>query len=109
MMALVDSAECPMSDFAAAVNAQRAYLLRIARLQLPERERAEDVVQETLLAALEGRDSYAGKSSVNTWLTGILKHKIVDAIRRRPRTGGSGHGWRGRHRRPGRVLQRARP
>lgn len=85
MMTLVDPAECPMSDFAAAVTAQRAYLLRIARLQLPERERAEDVVQETLLAALEGWDRYAGKSSVKTWLTGILKHKIVDAIRRSAR------------------------
>ncbi|MBK9605116.1 MAG: sigma-70 family RNA polymerase sigma factor [Betaproteobacteria bacterium] len=74
-----------MSDFAAAVNAQRAYLLRIARLQLPERERAEDVVQETILAALESQDSYAGKSSVKSWLTGILKHKIIDAIRRSAR------------------------
>ena len=82
MMALVYPAECLMSDFAAAVNTQRVYLLRIARLQLPERERAEDVVQETLLAALEGRDSFAGKSSVKSWLTGILKHKIVDAMRR---------------------------
>jgi RNA polymerase sigma-70 factor (ECF subfamily) len=42
-------------------------------------------VQETLVAALEGLDRYAGESSLGTWLFGILKHKIVDAFRRSPR------------------------
>lgn len=70
-----------MPDFIAAVNAQRSYLLRVAKLQLREGEQAEDVVQATLRAALEGQDKFPGKSSVKTWLTGILKHKIIDAIR----------------------------
>ena len=74
-----------MSDFIAAINAQRTYLLRVAQLQLRERDQAEDVVQETLLAALEAEDKFAGKSSVKTWLTGILKHKIIDAIRKKSR------------------------
>jgi RNA polymerase sigma-70 factor (ECF subfamily) len=74
-----------MSDFIAAVNAQRTYLLRVAQLQLRERDQAEDVVQETLLAALEAQDKFAGKSSVKTWLTGILKHKIIVAIRKKSR------------------------
>ena len=74
-----------MSDFIAAVNAQRTYLLRVAQLQLRERDQAEDVVQETLLAALEAQQNFAGKSSVKTWLTGILKHKIIDAIRKKSR------------------------
>jgi RNA polymerase sigma-70 factor, ECF subfamily len=74
-----------MSDFIAAVNAQRTYLLRVAQLQLRERDQAEDVVQETLLAALEAQDKFAGKSSVKTWLTGILKHKIIAAIRKKSR------------------------
>jgi RNA polymerase sigma-70 factor (ECF subfamily) len=74
-----------MSDFVAAVNAQRTYLLRVAQLQLRERDQAEDVVQETLLAALEAQDKFAGKSSVKTWLTGILKHKIIDAMRKKSR------------------------
>lgn len=74
-----------MSEFTAAINAQRTYLLRVARLQLRERDQAEDVVQETLLAALEAQDKFAGKSSVKTWLTGILKHKIIDAMRRKSR------------------------
>src|SRR3954468_9468751 len=63
---------------------QRSYLLRVARLQLRDEALAEDVVQETLLAALSG-SGFSGKSSVRTWLTGILKHKIVDAIRRKQR------------------------
>ncbi len=41
-------------------------------------------VQETLLAALQG-SGFAGHSSPRTWLTGILKHKIIDQFRRRQR------------------------
>ena len=46
---------------------------------------AEDAVQETLLAALAGEANFAGRSNLRTWLTGILKHKIVDTIRRQSR------------------------
>ncbi|MBX9810467.1 MAG: sigma-70 family RNA polymerase sigma factor [Burkholderiales bacterium] len=63
----------------------RSYLLRYALLQLRDQTAAEDVVQETLLAAIEGRAGFSGKSSVRTWLTGILKHKIVDRVRRAAR------------------------
>ena len=71
--------------FVAELDAHRRYLLRIARLQLRDADLAEDVVQETLVAALAGRDRFSGRSSVRTWLTGILKHKIVDAIRQKQR------------------------
>src|SRR5690348_18114972 len=71
--------------FAAELDAHRRYLLRVARLQLRDGDLAEDVVQETLVAALAGRQGFSGRSSVKTWLTGILKHKIVDAIRQRQR------------------------
>jgi len=73
----------PPPDLAAQFDAHRSYLLRVARLQLRNDELAEDVVQDTLLAALQGAANFSGKSSVKTWLTGILKHKIVDAIRRK--------------------------
>src|SRR5512137_2848441 len=73
----------PISDLTAQFEAHRGYLLRVARLQLRNDELAEDVVQDTLLAALQGASGFSGKSSVKTWLTGILKHKIVDAIRRK--------------------------
>ena len=46
---------------------------------------AEDAVQETLLAALTGEAGFAGRANLRTWVTGILKHKIVDAIRRQVR------------------------
>ena len=74
----------PDAAIAAQLDMHRGYLLRVARLQLRDEALAEDVVQETLLAALSG-SSFSGKSSLKTWLTGILKHKIVDAIRRRQR------------------------
>ena len=61
-----------------------AALWRYAMRLTGDRARSEDVVQETLLAALSG-SGFSGKSSLKTWLTGILKHKIVDAIRRKQR------------------------
>lgn len=63
----------------------RPQLLAFALRRTRSREQAEDAVQETLLAALEGVDRYAGQSSPGTWLFGILKHKIVDGFRRAPR------------------------
>ena len=69
-------------DFRAEVQTLRPYLLRYASLQLRNADAAEDAVQETLLAALAAEASYEGRANLRTWLTGILKHKIVDAIRR---------------------------
>ena len=69
----------------AEIEALRPYLLRYASLELRNREQAEDAVQETLLAALAAEASFAGRSNLRTWLTGILKHKIVDTIRRSSR------------------------
>ncbi|MGH9902922.1 MAG: sigma-70 family RNA polymerase sigma factor, partial [Pyrinomonadaceae bacterium] len=46
---------------------------------------AEDAVQEALLAALQARRAYAGRSAERTWLVGILKHKIIDHFRRAAR------------------------
>src|SRR5690242_11642553 len=72
-------------SFAAELDTHRRYLLRVAQLQLRDPDLAEDVVQETLLAALAAQSGFTGKSSLKTWLTGILKHKIVDAIRQKQR------------------------
>jgi len=73
------------SDFASRCNSHRGYLLRVAVLQLRDNDVAEDVVQDTLLAAIQGASGFSGRSSLKTWLTGILKHKIIDAIRRKGR------------------------
>lgn len=69
-------------DFEAAVAACRPYLLRVAMVQLRDRDLAEDVVQETLMAAYGGLERFARRSTVKTWLTGILKNKVLDALRR---------------------------
>jgi len=74
-----------ISDFRAQLEQQRPYLLRFAALQLRDANAAEDAVQETLLAALAGEAKFAGRSNLRTWLTGILKHKIIDSIRRSTR------------------------
>lgn len=67
------------------IEQYRDYLYRYALLRLRDEARAEDAVQETLLAALQGDSAFAGRSAVKTWLTGILKHKIIDQYRRQSR------------------------
>lgn len=68
-------------DFAAAVAHERARLVRIARARLRDATLAEDVVQDTLLAALHPSHPFAAQSSLRTWLTGILLNKIGDMLR----------------------------
>jgi RNA polymerase sigma-70 factor, ECF subfamily len=56
-------------------------LFRFAVMRVRDPETASDLVQETFLAALRGRDTYSGGSSVRSWLVAILKHKIADLLR----------------------------
>jgi len=56
------------------------YLYRYALMRVRDAAVAEDLVQETLLAAIGS--SHAGRSSERTWLVGIMKHKVVDYFRR---------------------------
>lgn len=74
-----------MNDFAQAVQALRPQLLRFAHAQLRNDAWAEDAVSETLLAALAKPQAFAGQSQLKTWLVGILKHKLIDQIRRHSR------------------------
>ena len=61
-------------------------LYRYALKRVRDPMLAEDLVQDTFLAALAGAGKrFAGRSRVRTWLTGILKHKIMDAFRERAR------------------------
>jgi RNA polymerase sigma-70 factor (ECF subfamily) len=60
-------------------------LYRYAFARVQNRMVAEDLVQETFLAALDGRDGFEGRSSEKTWLTAILKHKIIDHFRKMSR------------------------
>ena len=65
----------------------RPTLLRFAMLQLRNEAVAEDVVQETMLAALEGKSAFSGRSQFKTWAVSILRNKIVDHLRRGAREG----------------------
>ena len=57
------------------------YLYRFALARLRDPHLAEDAVQETFLAAIKN-PSFAEQSSPRTWLTGILKHKVIDILRK---------------------------
>lgn len=57
-------------------------LYRFALIRVRSEATAEDLVQETLLAGIQAFDKFSGQSSVRTWLTGILKHKIIDYFRK---------------------------
>ncbi|MDE2140513.1 MAG: sigma-70 family RNA polymerase sigma factor [Gammaproteobacteria bacterium] len=56
-------------------------LYRFALMRVCDSSVAEELVQETFLAALKGWREFRGQSSERTWLVGILKHKIVDHLR----------------------------
>lgn len=64
----------------------RRDMLRFASLQLRDEHLAEDVVQEAMIAALDGEKQFAGRSAVKTWIFAILRNKIVDAIRQKSRS-----------------------
>ncbi len=66
------------------IELHRVFLLRLARLQLNNSEDAEDAVQDTMVAAIRGHAGFSG-NSLRAWLTGILRHKIIDIIRYRQR------------------------
>ncbi len=57
-------------------------LYRFAMMRVKDSVIAEDLVQEAFLAALRGRDNFQSRSSLKSWLVAILKHKIVDHIRK---------------------------
>jgi len=59
------------------------YLYAYAITRIRDEEQARDLVQETFLAALERVDRFEGKSTERTWLTAILKNKIIDVYRKK--------------------------
>lgn len=75
----------PEPSFEEQLVAQRDYLLRFARLQLRNDTWAQDAVSETVLAALAKPQSFGNRSQLKTWLVGILKHKVIDALRHHSR------------------------
>jgi RNA polymerase sigma-70 factor, ECF subfamily len=66
----------------AQIEAEHRYMIRYATAILRDEECAREVVQEATLAALDSAEKFSGDSTVRTWLTSILKFKIIDFQRR---------------------------
>ncbi len=69
-----------------ALQSLRADMLRFAALQLRNHETAEDLVQESIEAALRKSSSFLGQSTLKTWVFAILRNRIIDHLRQAPRT-----------------------
>ena len=63
----------------------RDYLIRFAKRYLRDGSLAEDVVHDVFEAVISGRAQFAGRAALRSWLTAILKYKIIDEIRQRVR------------------------
>ncbi len=75
--------KCPSAELW--VDQYGDLLFRYARLRVADRANCEELVQETFLAALKGKENFKGQCEFSTWLVGILKHKITDHFRRQER------------------------
>jgi RNA polymerase sigma-70 factor (ECF subfamily) len=74
-----------IQDPASWVDQYGDFLYRFTLARIKDPSIAEDLVQETFLAALKAQKNFQGRSTARTWLIAILKHKIVDHIRKRVR------------------------
>ena len=63
------------------VNKYSKEMLQWARNRVPQKEIAEDLVQDTFIVAFQKIDSFQERSQVKTWLFSILKNKIADYFR----------------------------
>lgn len=72
------------------VDAYGNDLLRYALTRLDDRATAEDLVQETYLAAWRHRAEFRQEATTKTWLIAILRRKLVDHYRREARRARSG-------------------
>ena len=63
----------------------RKQMLRFTVAQLSDSHLADDVVQEALMGALKGTQSFRGQAAIKAWVFAILKNKIADALRQKHR------------------------
>ena len=93
-MNLSPAAIVPRATFSAQVAvtwselvSHRDYLLRFARRKLLDPALAEDAVHDVFEAVMSGRANFEGRAALRSWLTAILKNKVIDIIRQRARYG----------------------
>ena len=89
-VATLNSCRPAMSPASVAVSwaemvSHRDYLVRFAQRKLRDPMLAEDAVHDVFEAVLTGRAVFAGRAALRSWLTAVLKHKIVDTVRRHAR------------------------
>jgi RNA polymerase sigma-70 factor (TIGR02943 family) len=75
----------PRLQDVAYVQGLRRQMLQFAHAKLGDPHQAEDVVQEALMGALKNAEAFAERARFDTWVFGILKHKIADARRAQQR------------------------
>jgi RNA polymerase sigma-70 factor, ECF subfamily len=73
------------ATFGSEFASHRTAMLRFAKRKVRDEMLAEDAVQDALMAAVAGADSFQGQSAPRTWLMGILNHKIQDIFRKETR------------------------
>ncbi|MBN2173188.1 MAG: sigma-70 family RNA polymerase sigma factor [Bacteroidales bacterium] len=73
----------PKEQIAELFREHADYMFNFAITRVNDVHLAEDLVQETFLSALKGFDSFQGMSKASTWLTAILKNKIIDHYRKK--------------------------
>jgi RNA polymerase sigma-70 factor, ECF subfamily len=78
----ITTSESKKLDPTAWLNSHGDYLYHYALVRVRDTATAEDLLQETLLAAIRAAETHEGRSSERTWLTGIMKHKVFDYFRR---------------------------
>ncbi len=64
------------------VQKHTSELVAYASSRVKDREEADDLVQDTFVAAFKGLENYKGDSSHRTWLFSILRNKITDYYRK---------------------------
>jgi RNA polymerase sigma-70 factor (ECF subfamily) len=79
--ATMNTAVAPSVSWTEMVS-HRSYLVRFAQRKLRDPLLAEDAVHDVFEAVLSGRAVFAGRAALRSWLTAVLKHKIVDSVRR---------------------------
>jgi len=67
------------------IDRHSAGVYRLALRMVSDPQEAEDIVQETFLAALKSAKGFKGRSSAYTWLCSIAYHKVADHYRRQSR------------------------
>ena len=78
----------PIDRYSSQFAELRPKLVAFSMLQVTDKSLAEDIVQDTMIAALESLESFSGDAKFETWVYGILKFKLIDHLRRTTREQG---------------------